>query len=126
MHITKWTKYCELDSGVNNSFSNIGSRSGSQEIMHAFAEPHSLHLRALINKDIVDIIIGYMMFHPEDMFGITRARLLASFVPNLDYSEDAADTGNVSRYDIIIGNTKQFQWSHNIWLMDCRSIRCHR
>ena len=77
--------------------------------MNSFSGPHTLPLRALIDKDIVDIIICDMMFHPEDMVGITRARLLASFVPTLDSSEDAAYAGNVSRYAIIIGNTKQFQ-----------------
>ena len=51
-----------------------------------------------------------MMFHPEDMDGITQARLLASFVPNLYSSEDAADAGNVSRYVIIVRNTKHFQF----------------
>ena len=50
-----------------------------------------------------------MMFHPEDMVGITRARLLASFVPTLDSSEDAADAGNIIWYAIIVGNMKQFQ-----------------
>ena len=77
--------------------------------MHAFSGPHSIPLHALIDKDIVDIIIGDMMFHIEDMVGITQARLLESFVPTLDYSEDAADAGNVSRYAIIFGNIKQFQ-----------------
>ena len=43
------------------------------------------------------------------MVGITRACLLASFVPTLDSSEDASDAGNVSRYAIIVGNTNQFQ-----------------
>ncbi|CAM6041972.1 unnamed protein product, partial [Sphagnum compactum] len=50
-----------------------------------------------------------MMFHPEDMDRITRARLLESFVPTLDSSEDAADAGDVSRYAISVTNTKQFQ-----------------
>ena len=109
MHSAKWTEYCELDSGANNSFFGICSSSISQATMHVFAGPHTLPLRALIDKDIVDIIIGDMMFHPEDMVGITRAHLLASFVPTLDSSEDAADAGNVSRYAIIVGNTKQFQ-----------------
>ena len=71
--------------------------------------PHSLLLRALIEKDIVNIIIVDMMFHPEDMDGITWSRLLANFVPTLDSSEDVADLGNVSRYAIIVSNTKQFQ-----------------
>ena len=38
--------------------------------MHAFSGTHSLPLRALINKDVVNIVIGNMMFHPEDMDGI--------------------------------------------------------
>ena len=37
MYITKWTEYCELDSGANNSFLDIGSSSGSHETMHEFA-----------------------------------------------------------------------------------------
>jgi hypothetical protein len=66
-------------------------------------------LRVLIDKDIADVIIGEMMFHPEDMDGITRTRLLESFVSTLDSSEDAADAGDVSRYAITVTNTKQFQ-----------------
>jgi hypothetical protein len=77
--------------------------------MHAFAAPRTPQLRVLIDKDIVDVIIGEMMFHPEDMDGITRSRLLESFVPTLDSSEDAADASDVSRYAIHVTNTKQFQ-----------------
>ena len=107
MHSSKWTEYCELESGANNLFFDIGRSSGSQAMMHAFAGPHTFPLCDLIDKDIVAIIIGDIMFHPEDMVGITRARLLASFVPTLDSSEDAADAGNFSRYAIIFGNTKK-------------------
>ena len=64
MHNAKWTKYCELETGAKKSFFNIGSSSISQATMHAFARPHSLPLRALIDKYIVDMIIGEMMFHP--------------------------------------------------------------
>jgi hypothetical protein len=77
--------------------------------MHAFAASRTAQLRVLIDKDIVDVIISEMMFHPEDMDGITRARLLESFVPTLDSSEDAADAGDVSRYAITVTNTKQLQ-----------------
>jgi hypothetical protein len=74
-----------------------------------FAAPRAPQLRVLIDKDIVDVIIGEMMFHPEDMDGITRARLLEKIVPTLDSSEDAADAGDVSRYAIAVTNTKHFQ-----------------
>ena len=109
MHSAKLTEYCELESGAKNSFFDIGNSSGSQATMHLFAGPHTLPLHALIDKDIVDIIIGDMMLHPEEMVGITQAHLLASFVPTLDSSEDSEDEGNVSWYSIIVSNTKQFQ-----------------
>lgn len=108
MHSAKWTEYCGLDAETKKSFFEIGSSSGSQTTMHAFAGPRSIPLRALVDKDIVDIIIGDMMFHPEDMDGTTRARLLSSFVPTLDSSEDAANASGISRYAIIVNNTKQF------------------
>ena len=50
-----------------------------------------------------------MMFHPEYMDGINRAHLLAIFLPTLYSSEDASDAGNVSKYAIIVSNTKQFR-----------------
>ena len=86
MHITKWTKLFELGASAKKSFFDIGSSSGSQATLHAFSGPHSIPLCTLIDKYIVDIIIGDMMFHPEDMDGNTQARLLEIFAPNLDSS----------------------------------------
>jgi hypothetical protein len=77
--------------------------------MHAFAAPRTPQLVVLIDKDIFGVIIGEMMFHTEDMDRITWARLLESFVQNLDLSEDAADEFDVSRYAITVTKTKQFQ-----------------
>ena len=48
------------------------------------------------------------MFHPEDLGGITRLRLITRFFPALDYLEDAADSGNTGKYSITINSTKQF------------------
>jgi hypothetical protein len=109
MHSTHWAEYRELEPSAKKSFFDIGTISGSQKTMHAFVPPRTPQLRVLIDKDIVDVIIGEMMFQPEDMDGITRARLLESFVSTLDSSEDAADAGDVSRYAITGTSTKQFQ-----------------
>ena len=75
--------------------------------MHAFGEPRSQPLRILIDQDIVDVIIGDTMFHPEDMDGVSRTRLLASSVSTPGSSEKA-DAKKVSRYAINVSNTKQF------------------
>jgi hypothetical protein len=109
MHSTQWAEFRELEPSAKKSFFDIGTVSGSQTTMYAFAAPHTPQLRVLIDKNIADVIIGEMMFLPEDMDGITRARLLESFVPTLDSSEGAADAGDVSRYAITVPNTKQFQ-----------------
>jgi hypothetical protein len=107
--VLQGAEYRELEPSAKKSFFDISTISGSQTTMHAFAAPRTPQLRVLIDKDIVDAIIGEMMFHPEDMDRITRARLLESFVPTLDSSEDAADAGDVSRYAITVTNTRQFQ-----------------
>jgi hypothetical protein len=110
MHSTQWAEYRELEPSAKKSFFDIGTISGSQTTMHAFAAPRTPQLRVLIDNNIVDVIIGEMMFHPDDMDGITRARLLKSFVPTLDSSEGAADACDVSHYAITVTNTKQFQF----------------
>jgi hypothetical protein len=109
MHITQWAEYHELEPSAKKSFFDIGTISGPQTTMHAFAAPRTPQLRVLMDNDIVDVTIGEMMFHPEDMDGITRARLLERFVPTLDSSEDAANAGDVSRYAITVTNPKEFQ-----------------
>jgi hypothetical protein len=108
MHSTQWAEYRELEASVKKSFFDNGMISGSQTTMHAFAAPRTPQVSVLIDKDIVDVIIGEMMFHPEDMDGITRARPLESFVPTLDSSEDSANASDVSWYAITVTNTKQF------------------
>jgi hypothetical protein len=126
MHSIQWAEYRGLEPSAKKSFFDIGTISGSQTTMHAFAAPRTRQLRVLIDKDIVFVIIGEMMFHPGDMDGITRALLLERFVPTLDSSEDAADAGDVSRYAIAATNTSSFSWLHNIWQLDCRSVRFHK
>jgi hypothetical protein len=96
MRSTQRAEYRELQPSAKELFFGIGTISGSQTTMHAFAAPRTPQLRVLIDKDIVDVIIGEMTLHRDDMDGITRARLLEIFVPTLDSSEDAADAGDVS------------------------------
>ncbi|KAH9576038.1 hypothetical protein CY35_01G142300 [Sphagnum magellanicum] len=95
MHRTQWAEYRELEASAKNSFFDNGTISGSQTTMHAFVAPRTPQVSVLIDKDIVNVIIGEMMFHPEDMDEIIRARLLESFVPTLDSSEDATNAGDV-------------------------------
>ena len=92
----KWTEYCKLDDAAKKAFFDVGSSNGSQATMHAFSVPHSQPLHVLTDQDNVDVIIGDMMFHSEDMDGVSRTRLLTSFVSTLDSSEKA-DAKEVSK-----------------------------
>ena len=67
MHLGKWTEYCDLDAGVQKSFFGVSSGSRRQAAMHAYVGTNNTPLCALINTDIVKVIIGDMMFHPEYM-----------------------------------------------------------
>lgn len=109
MHRAKWIEYCGLDAQAKKSFFEIGHRSGSQATIDAFTGTRSLFLRTLIDKDIIDFVIGDMMFYLEDMNGTSRACLLSSILPIIDLSEVVADAGGISRYAVIAKNTKQFQ-----------------
>ena len=76
--------------------------------MHAFGVPRSQPLHVLIDQGIVDVILDDIMFHPEDINGVSRTRLLSSFVSTLGSSEKA-DAKKVSRYAAInSSNPKQF------------------
>ncbi len=71
MHSTQWAEYRELEASAKKSFFDIGTISSLQTTMHAFAAPRIPQVSVLIDKDIVDVIIGEMLFHPKDMDGIT-------------------------------------------------------
>ena len=64
MHISKWTKYCDLDSGSNKLIFNIGRIYRLQTTLYEHTCPCSLPLRTLTDKENFNIIIGDMMFHP--------------------------------------------------------------
>ncbi len=125
MHNTQWAEYRELEVSAKKSFFDIGTISSSQTTMHAFAAPRTPQVNVLIDKDIVDVIIGEMMFHPEDMDGITWAHLLKSFVPTLDSSKDAVSATSVDTPSPS-PTPSSFSWLYNIWLLDYRFVRWHR
>jgi hypothetical protein len=126
MHSTQWAECRKLEPSAKKFFFDVGTISGSQTTMHAVAAPRTPQLRVLIDKDIVDVIIGEMMLHPEDMEVITRSHLLESFVPTLDSSEDAADAGDAVGTPSPSPTPSSFSWLHNILLLDSRSVWFHK
>lgn len=104
MHPVKWSEYRELDRSAKELVFDIGGGTG-----HAFLGSRALPTRMFINRTIVDVIISDMMFHPEDMAEVSRARLFESFDRSVDPDDSEQSFPNAGRYNIIIRNTKQFK-----------------
>ncbi|KAH6567445.1 hypothetical protein BASA50_003292 [Batrachochytrium salamandrivorans] len=66
-------------------------------------------LQFLINKDIVDIIIGDLLFHPDDVEGISHTRALTLFKLAVD-EEDNRDPEqqSVDNYVVTVKMTQRF------------------
>ena len=110
-HSTHWQTYCELTKEQKTVFfeneapvvhrntlkSHFG---GSQAAVHYFA-----------NKGIVDIIIGEMLFHPDNSNDdVTKERALAIFEDVIGQEEDERDSDlQTDSYRMIIKNPAQFQ-----------------
>ena len=71
MHVAKWTKYFYLEAHTKKSFFDIGRICVLHITLYEYAGPNSLPLRTLVDKEIIDIIIGEMIFYTENLYGIT-------------------------------------------------------
>ena len=87
---------------------DIGSGSHGHATIHAYVGPHTVPLYPLIDKGIVEVIIGDITFHPNDMGGVSWDHIISTFVATFNSSEDVADAGDSSRYKINIINIKHF------------------
>lgn len=95
----------------------VSSRNGLQTTFLAFCVPCGRILRVLIDQNIVDVIIGEMMFHRNDTGWISRARLLTDFVTIVESSEEADDNGSIDMRLISVISSTSF-WLRSTWPQD--------
>lgn len=78
-HPKKWAEYQALTSEED--------RGGFFQVPEKFLEKIPAHfeggdvIRFLVNKPIVEVIIGELLFHPDDFENVTHARALSLFKP---------------------------------------------
>lgn len=77
--------------------------------MPSFVRPRALLLRAHINSNIVDVIIGDTICHPDDMNGTSPASYISSLAPTPVPSDKEADAGGINQYVTIVINFKQLR-----------------
>lgn len=121
MHSTKWLEYCGLDAAEKNIFFEFGSRSSSHITMDLFIRPHAFPFCVLMNKYIVDIIIGNKMFLSEDLNVVSRSfqavsvgcMIIGCWTVILWSSTGDARRRRAAR-----------QWKHRIYLWECCQPLC--
>jgi hypothetical protein len=114
-HSEKWKDYQELSPEAKKKFFDLPKttpkNNGSQMSMFAFAEARQHKLTYLLDRDIVEVVIGDMLFHPDDIHGITHSRAMAPFINMLDEDTEVAgeSSSGVSQYKIVINNPLQYR-----------------
>ena len=107
-HKAKFAEYSALSSEARAVFFDAATQSTGQMTMFAFGEARRSSIRFLFDRDIIEVIIGEMMWHPDDIDGLTHARMMAPFTQYLALEgEESADNG-ACQYIVVIKNPLQF------------------
>jgi hypothetical protein len=95
-HSLTWERYQALSHAEKVKFFDVNVK--SEDTLHRFFGDTSTSLHFTIDSNIIDIIIGDMLFHPDDHNGITQANALKLF--------EKTPSGN---YEVNIANSMQFR-----------------
>jgi hypothetical protein len=102
-HPTKWNEYKELQSeDERNAFFTKVSTPFINTLDSHFDEEQSFSF--LVNKSIVEVIIGQLLFHPDDVDGISHEQAMSIF----KRLEDESGVDNSADYTIYVNKFRQF------------------
>lgn len=106
-HSTLWENYQSLSSEDKKLF--FADVIPVKETMHQYFSGKQVEKIYLINAGIVTIIIGEMLWDPEDFEGETHSKMLSAFVDCRDVTEnlESDEVGN-DRFMVVIKNQVQF------------------
>lgn len=105
-HPIRWNEYKNASMEDKQTF--FEQSRPVKETLHAFFGPKQTTRRFLINAPIVNVIIGDMLWNPDDIDGDTHARMMAAFEDVADESELLEAGEGVDRRCVLIKNSLQF------------------
>lgn len=105
-HPERWKEYQEADDAGKKAF--FEGQLPVKKTLHAHFGTKQVEKIYLINAPIVDLIIGKMLWDPEETGGQTHAKMMASFSDVEDESEPPPEGYGSDRYRIVINNRLQF------------------
>lgn len=74
-----------------------------------FSVPRQKSLVYLFFRDIVEVIIGQQLLHPDDVDSASREISMASLKQNMHALEDARSSNRVSEFTVTIANFLKFR-----------------
>ena len=108
-HCEKWKEYQTLNEKEKKEFF---TGTPIKSTIHGFFGAKQVSLKYCMNKKIVEVLIGDMLWSPdlEDELNLTKERMMQGFESCIDISEGEDANGNGdSHYSITIANRIQWQ-----------------
>ena len=94
-----WAEYQKLETKYKNQ-QFFKSRSAFMNILNAHLES-SLHIRILVNAPIIETVVGDLLFHPDDVDGMTCERAL-SLCKKLEEPSGSDEVGQHDMYEFLM------------------------
>ena len=94
-----WAEYQKLETKYKNQ-QFFKSRSAFMNILNAHLES-SLHIRILVNAPIIETVVGDLLFHPDDVDGMTCERALSLF-KKLEEPSGSDEVGQHDMYEFLM------------------------
>ena len=87
--------------------------------MHGYFGAKQVSKRFLVNAPIVSVIIGEMLWDPDEIEGDTHEKMMSSFEDYADPTEELADGQDVDRLCMTIANQVQFGLAIDYFRIGC-------
>ena len=110
-HSQRWETYCKLSEEQKATFFDENAPVVHRDTIRSYFGGAQQPVHFFVNKDIVDVIVGEMLFHPDDANDeTTKERALSIFEDVVGPEENAQDSDlQTDRYRIPIKNPIQFR-----------------
>ena len=105
-HVEMWSEYQYLETkDKNGQFFKIRSDFMNRLNAHLESSPH-IHI--IFNVLIIETVVGELLFHPDDVYGVTRERVLNMF-KKLEEPSISDEVGQRDVYGVMIKTCCQFE-----------------
>ena len=105
-HPKSWKEYQEASKEEKKTF--FDEAIPVKQTLHTYFGAQQVCQRFLVNATVVNVIIGDMLWDPEDIDGETHAKMMRPFEDFADAVEELEEGKGVDRYCIVIKNPAQF------------------